>query len=128
MILSTCHIKRNSGRYFWTLKAQRKKYWKPIQTNSRDRHFCQGIKKMLTLGCKLHNEKLSTIQTTCDSCFYNKGRIHLIIFYFYLFILYFVILGPHPWAYGGSQARGRIRATAAGLHQSHSNARSEPRL
>ena len=30
-------------------------------------------------------------------------------------------------AYGGSQARDRIRATAAGLHHSHSNARSEPR-
>ena len=29
-------------------------------------------------------------------------------------------------AYGGSQARGRIRAVAAGLHHSHSNARSEP--
>jgi len=31
-------------------------------------------------------------------------------------------------AYGGSQARGLIRAIAAGLHHSHSNARSEPCL
>ena len=31
-------------------------------------------------------------------------------------------------AYGGSQARGQIRAIAAGLHHSHSNAGSEPRL
>ena len=31
-------------------------------------------------------------------------------------------------AYGGSQARGQIRATAAGLHHSHSNAGSEPTL
>ena len=31
-------------------------------------------------------------------------------------------------AYEGSQARGLIRAAAAGLRQSHSNARSEPRL
>ena len=30
--------------------------------------------------------------------------------------------------YGGSQARGRIGATAAGLQHSHSNLRSEPRL
>ena len=30
-----------------------------------------------------------------------------------------------PEAYGSSQARGRIGATAAGLHHSHSNARSE---
>jgi len=33
-----------------------------------------------------------------------------------------------PAAYGGSQARGRIRAVATGLRQSHSNAGSEPRL
>ena len=33
-----------------------------------------------------------------------------------------------PTAYGGSQARGRIGAVAAGLRQSHSNAGSEPRL
>jgi len=31
-------------------------------------------------------------------------------------------------AYGGSQARGRIRAVAADLRQSHSNARPEPCL
>ena len=31
-------------------------------------------------------------------------------------------------AYGGSQARGLIGAGAAGLHQSHSNTGSEPRL
>ena len=30
--------------------------------------------------------------------------------------------------FGGSQARGQIEATAAGLHHSHSNIRSEPRL
>ena len=33
-----------------------------------------------------------------------------------------------PMAYGGSQARGRMGATAAGLHQSHSNTGSEPCL
>ena len=33
-----------------------------------------------------------------------------------------------PAAFGGSQARGRIGATAAGLHHSHSNVRSEPHL
>ena len=31
-------------------------------------------------------------------------------------------------AYGGSQARGLMGAVAAGLHHSHSNARSEPHL
>ena len=33
-----------------------------------------------------------------------------------------------PTAYGGSQARGRIGAVAAGLHHSHSHAESEPCL
>ena len=43
------------------------------------------------------------------------------LFWFYCF------LGLHP-AYGNSQARGQIRAVAAGLHHSHSNTRSESRL
>ena len=33
-----------------------------------------------------------------------------------------------PSAYGGSQARGQIRAVAAGLYHSHSNVGSEPHL
>ena len=39
-----------------------------------------------------------------------------------LFILLFRAV---PTAYGDSQARGRIGATAAGLYHSHSNTRSE---
>ena len=37
-------------------------------------------------------------------------------------------LGQLSTAYGGSQARGLIGAVAAGLHQSHSNSGSKPRL
>ena len=48
------------------------------------------------------------------------------LFYFYLFI--FAISWATPVAYGGSWARGQIRAVAAGLHQSHSNVGSEPCL
>ena len=40
----------------------------------------------------------------------------------------FAISWAAPAAYGGSQARGPIRAVAPGLHQSHSKAGSEPRL
>ena len=36
--------------------------------------------------------------------------------------------GATPVAYGGSQARGRVGAAAAGLHHSHSNTGSEPCL
>ena len=47
------------------------------------------------------------------------------IFYF---VLFFVFFRAAPAAYGSSQARGIIRATAAGLCHSHSNSGSEPCL
>ena len=59
-----------------------------------------------------------------------QWELPLEIFYFILF-LFFCLLAfssAAPAAYGGSQARGLIGAAAAGLCQSHSNARSEPRL
>ena len=45
-----------------------------------------------------------------------------------LFFVFLLFLWAAPAAYGGSQARGPIGAVATGLHQSHSNAGSEPRL
>ena len=48
---------------------------------------------------------------------------------FYLFIFVFLLfLWADSAACGGSQARGRIGAVAAGLRQSHSYAGSEPGL
>ena len=41
---------------------------------------------------------------------------------------FFFYFSAAPTAYVGSQAGGRIGAVAAGLHHSHSNAGSEPRL
>ena len=38
-----------------------------------------------------------------------------------MYILFFFFFRVIPAAYGNSQARGRIRAAAAGLHHSHSN-------
>ena len=46
----------------------------------------------------------------------------------FLFSLSFCLFRAALAAYGGSQARGRITATAASLHHSHSNARSKPCL
>ena len=40
----------------------------------------------------------------------------------------FCLFRAAPTAYGSSKARGRIGATAASLHHSHSNTRSEPIL
>ena len=48
--------------------------------------------------------------------------------FFFFFFFFFAISWAAAVAYGGSQARGLIRAVAASLRQSHSNARSEPRL
>ena len=45
-----------------------------------------------------------------------------------IFVVVVAISWAAPAAYGGSQARGRIGATAASLHCSHSNVGSEPRL
>ncbi len=41
---------------------------------------------------------------------------------------FFAISWAAPAAYGGSQARGRIRVVAAGLRHSHSNVGSKPCL
>ena len=49
------------------------------------------------------------------------------LFVFWFFCL-FAISRAAPAAYGGSQARGRIGAVAAGLHQNHGNMGSEPLL
>ena len=51
--------------------------------------------------------------------------VGLLLIFFFVFLLF---LWAAPAAYGSSQARGRIRAVATGLRQSHSNAGSEPRL
>ena len=50
--------------------------------------------------------------------------------FFLLFVCFclFAISRAAPTAYGGSQARGRIGAVAAGRRQRHSNAGSEPPL
>ena len=44
------------------------------------------------------------------------------------FFFFFLHFRAAPAAYGGSKARGGSRATAAGLHHSHSNLGSEPCL
>ena len=52
--------------------------------------------------------------------------LSLSIMYLCWFVLSFCLFRAIPKAYGGSQARDPIRAVAAGLCHSHSNAASEP--
>ena len=73
---------------------------------------------------------------------YKHLALHSIMYLFqYFFLLFFLFLSfvvvvvvvvaiswAAPAAYGGSQARGRMGATAAGLRHSHSNASFEPCL
>ena len=51
-------------------------------------------------------------------------EFHILVF----FLCCFGFFRAAPVAYGGSQARDRIRAIAASLHHSHSNEGSEPHL
>ena len=51
-----------------------------------------------------------------------------LFFFFFLSFCLFAFSRATPVAYGGSQARGLIGAVATSLRQSHSNARSKPRL
>ena len=57
----------------------------------------------------------------------SKGHI-LFVLFFYFFFFSLLLSRAASAAYGGSQARGPIRATAAALHHSHSNTGSEPHL
>ena len=54
----------------------------------------------------------------------NRLAKHPVFFFFFFFLSF---RAAHA-AYGGSQARGPIRAIASGLHHSHSNVGSELRL
>ena len=54
--------------------------------------------------------------------FYFVLFYYFILFYFIL-LFYFHLFKAVPTAHGGSQARGGIRAVAAGLRHSHSNSR-----
>ena len=58
----------------------------------------------------------------------GSGRTFIILILIVVIIIIILLFRDAPTAYGGSQARGRIRMTAAGLHQSHSNVGSKPSL
>ena len=69
---------------------------------------------------------------------HNEAKFFFFFFFVFLSFVFVVVVvvvvvvvatsWAAPAAYGGSHARGRIGAVATGLHQSHSNAGSEPSL
>ena len=54
--------------------------------------------------------------------------LFIFCYYYYCYCYYYYIFRVASAAFGSSQARDQIRATAANLCHSHSNARSELRL
>ena len=52
----------------------------------------------------------------------------VVVYLFFDFFLSFVFLGPLPWHMDVLRLGVKFRATATGLHHSHSNARSKPHL
>ena len=75
---------------------------------------------------KKQTSKTSDLHFSSLFCAFRLSFIHsltqLILFYF------ICLFRAAPSAYGSSQARGQIRASAASLCHSHSNTRSEPQL
>ena len=70
---------------------------------------------------KYGNDLYIFYSTVNDFFFFKLGTL----LSFKFFNLFFCLFKATPTAHGGSQARGLIRATAAGLHHSHSNSGSE---
>ena len=73
------------------------------------------------LSCAVGTRTYTHPPCSAESSFY-----YFILFYFIYFIL--LLFTATPMAHDGSQARSLIKAIAACLHHSHSNAGSEPRL
>ena len=59
---------------------------------------------------------------------YRHSIIFLKSIHFFLSFFFFLLFRATLAAYGSSQARSLIGAVVTGLHHSHSNTRSEPRL
>ena len=58
----------------------------------------------------------------------SQSPLQILFFFFFFFFFFFCIFRATPVAYGGSQAKGPIGATAASLYHCHSNMGSKPRL
>ena len=82
--------------------------------------YCQCVRKRK----KRQKEKLHTWKKKVSEDESERGSWK-ILSWTYLFIYIFSLFRAASEACGGSQARGRIRAGAAGLHHSHGNVGSK---
>ena len=97
----------------------------------RDFRFTESLLFSIILG-GFNSQTIKFTSLKCTSqgvlnVFTGSGKLrHNLIVFHFLFL--FLLFRATPAAYGGSQAWGRIRAVAASLHASHSNAGYEPHL
>jgi len=100
----------------------------PQNMNSRDLSHLITNSIIGILSQILSHYRLQGIEYS--SLCYRAHLCCLSIFFlsFVVVVVVVAISWAAPAAYGGSQARGRIRAVATSLRQSHSNVGSEPRL
>ena len=82
-----------------------------------------------------NNQNLETVWNNmkkCEGWLYidwgRKRNVEGLWTFFFFFFLFFCLFRAAPTAYGGGRARDWIGAVTAGLHHSHSNARSKPHL
>ena len=80
---------------------------------------------------KLVNTRTRALQESCPLIYGSLSdsqikEIFLSLSLFFFF--FFLVFRATPATYGGSQARGRLGAAAAGLHHGHSHAGSESHL
>ena len=90
----------------------------------KDSFFLVEQSQLLSSTGNPENHFSSSYQEARSMSSFYFYTLDLIFYHF--FFLSFLLFRAAPAAYGGYQARGRIGATAAGRHHSHSNAESEP--
>ena len=100
-------------------------HWRPYgrESNHPSVSRTEGLPGMWDVWCEnRQNPAIHPTQQTQHLGHTGSFRAHE-----HVFILIYVLRAT-PETYGSSQARRRIRAIAASLHNSHSNAKSELRL
>ena len=137
--------------YTHSLSTSRLWYISFLKPNKRDSHlnvnnigsfpvfhtlYYFGGNQELYSIVEAHRLVLDRLGSSTGSSIYRLGEIiqplpsllSFFLSFFFFFFCLFAISWATPTAYGGSQTRGRIRAVATSLHQSHSNSGSELRL
>jgi len=103
-----------------------------VQYLARESSACRGPGQTAKTKAKRIGEIIMAhpYMETSVAIKYNNVILDVsaVSFLFFGFFCLFAISWAAPTAHGGFQARGRIGAVAASLHQSHSNTGSKPRL